>query len=53
LQGYQRLLHDHFRVDTTVGGKGALMALTVKGPYAVVVSNMRMPEMNGLQFLSR
>ena len=48
LQGYQRLLHDSFRVDTAVGCKGAAISLTFKGPYAVVVSDMRMPEMDGL-----
>ncbi len=53
LQGYQRLLRGSFRIDTAVGGKGALISLTCNGPYAVVVSDMRMPEMSGLEFLSQ
>ena len=47
------MLHGSFRVDTAVGAKGALITMTTKGPYAVVVSDMRMPEMDGLEFLSR
>jgi CheY-like chemotaxis protein len=53
LQGYQRLLRNDFQTDTAVGGMGALIALETKGPYAVVVSDMRMPEMDGVQLLSR
>jgi len=52
LQGYQRLLHEDFRVDVAVGAKGALIKIKTSGPYAVVVSDMNMPEMNGVEFLS-
>jgi len=53
LQGYQRQLHKRFAVDTAVGPLDGLKAIESHGPYAVVVSDMRMPEMNGVQFLSK
>ncbi len=53
LLGYQRLLHGHFETDTAVGGAGALTAIQSKGPYAVVLSDMRMPEMDGVQLLTK
>lgn len=53
LQGYQRLLRNDFVLETAIGGAAGLSALAQKGPYAVVVSDMRMPEMDGIQFLSK
>jgi len=53
LQGYQRLLRNDFQTDIAVGARGALAAIETKGPYAVVVSDMRMPEMDGIQFLAK
>jgi response regulator RpfG family c-di-GMP phosphodiesterase len=53
LNGYQRLLHREFQTDIAVGGTAALISLTTKGPYAVVVSDMRMPEMDGVQLLAK
>ena len=53
LQGYQRLLRNEFRTDTAVGGHSALIAFETRGPFAIVVSDMRMPEMDGVQLLSR
>jgi CheY-like chemotaxis protein len=53
LQGYQRLLRLDFQTDTALGGASALRAFEKDGPYAVVVSDMRMPEMDGIQLLSR
>jgi response regulator RpfG family c-di-GMP phosphodiesterase len=52
LQGYQRLLRNEFNIDTAVGGAGGLISIAENGPYAVVVSDMRMPEMDGVKFLS-
>jgi DNA-binding NtrC family response regulator len=53
LRGYQRLLHNEFKVTAAVGGAGALIILRTQGPFAVVVSDMRMPEMTGAQFLAK
>ena len=53
LEGYQRLLRREFRIDVAVGGKTALATMQTNGPYAVVVSDMRMPEMDGAQLLAR
>jgi response regulator RpfG family c-di-GMP phosphodiesterase len=53
LAGYQRLFHNEFQIDTAAGGAAALSALEATGPYAVVVSDMRMPEMDGAQLLAR
>jgi response regulator RpfG family c-di-GMP phosphodiesterase len=51
LQGYQRLLHREFEVATAVGGAAALTIIQHLGPFAVVLSDMRMPEMDGIEFL--
>lgn len=52
LSGYHRLLHRDFPIDTAVGGEQGLAAISQRGPFAVVVSDMRMPNMNGAEFLS-
>jgi CheY-like chemotaxis protein len=52
LEGYQRLLHREFTVNTAQGGHQGLAAIRANGPYAVIVSDMRMPEMDGIEFLS-
>jgi response regulator RpfG family c-di-GMP phosphodiesterase len=53
LDGYRRLLHKEFSLDTAVGGPEGLTAIAERGPYAVVVSDIRMPEMDGVQFLAK
>ncbi|MBD3337204.1 MAG: response regulator, partial [Candidatus Eisenbacteria bacterium] len=53
LKGFQRLLRKEFKIDVAVGGAEALEILEEKGPYAVVVSDLRMPGMDGIQLLSR
>jgi len=53
LAGYQRLFRYDFQIDTASGGAAALAALTATGPYAVVVSDMRMPGMDGAKLLTR
>jgi DNA-binding NtrC family response regulator len=52
LESYKRMLHREFRVDIATGGEKGLEAIQTAGPYAVVVSDMRMPGMNGAQFLA-
>ncbi|HSS96269.1 MAG TPA: HD domain-containing phosphohydrolase [Terriglobales bacterium] len=53
LQGYTRLFRNEFEIDTSVTGKGALIAIETNGPYAVVVSDMQMPEMSGVEVLRK
>jgi len=53
LQGYQRLLRNDFKVSTAVGGAAALTLIRHEGPFGVVISDMRMPEMDGIEFLLR
>jgi response regulator RpfG family c-di-GMP phosphodiesterase len=53
LDGYKRLLHKDFQPDTASSGREALDLLSRQGPYAVVVSDMRMPGMDGVQLLCR
>ncbi len=53
LEGYQRSLRKDFRIDIANGGNSALELIRANGPYAVIVSDMRMPEMDGVQLLAR
>jgi len=53
LEGYKRILYPEFEVDTADGGAKGLIAIKENGPYAVVVSDMRMPAMNGAEFLTK
>jgi ActR/RegA family two-component response regulator len=53
LDGYRRSLGREFLLETTVGAQEALALAAANGPYAVVVSDMRMPGMDGLQLLSK
>lgn len=52
LRGFERNLRLHFEVETAVGPARGLAAIQQRGPYAVVVSDLRMPEMDGIRFLS-
>lgn len=53
LDGFQRHLRKKFSLDTAIGPDAGLARIATNGPYAVVVSDMQMPGMNGVQFLSR
>jgi response regulator RpfG family c-di-GMP phosphodiesterase len=52
LQTYQRQLHKRYRIDIALGADPGLAAVNQSGPYAVIVSDMRMPGMDGIQFLT-
>ena len=53
LVGYQRIFHHEFQIDTAPAGRRPWLALKATGPYAVVVSDMRMPEMDGASLLAK
>lgn len=53
LSAYKRQLRKTFAIETACGGAEGLEALRKNGPFAVVISDMQMPEMNGLEFLSK
>jgi len=51
LAGFHRSLRKEFKIDTAVGGASALSMMRGRSPYAVVVADMQMPGMNGVEFL--
>lgn len=53
LAGCQRTLRKDFTLDTALGGEQGLTLIEQHGPYAVVVADMQMPGMNGIQFLTK
>ena len=53
LDGYRRSLRGQFDISVASGGKEALDKIAREAPVAVVVSDMRMPEMNGVELLKR
>lgn len=52
LQAYTRTLRSNFKVTTTDNGADGLQILKEEGPFAVVVTDYRMPKMDGIQFLA-
>lgn len=53
LDAYRRTLRKRFNIEVALGGEAALEAIAQRGPYAVVVADMRMPGMNGIELLAR
>jgi response regulator RpfG family c-di-GMP phosphodiesterase len=53
LDGYRRSLSREFALETAAGGQQALQLAADTGPYAVMVSDMRMPGMDGIRLLSK
>jgi response regulator RpfG family c-di-GMP phosphodiesterase len=53
LAAFERQLRKDFSVHTALGGEEGLRAISAHNPFAVIVSDLRMPGMDGIQFLSR
>lgn len=53
LEGIRRHLGRKVTMETATSGADGLRLVQESGPYAVVISDMRMPVMSGTQFLTR
>lgn len=53
LEAIKRSLHQHLEIHIALGGAEGLRLLKEAGPFALIVSDMRMPNMNGAQFLAK
>ncbi len=51
LEGLKLHLGRNFDMSTALTGEEAIELIADEGPFAVVVTDMRMPNMNGIQFL--
>ncbi len=52
LQAIRRGLHGRYKLQLAEGGSEAIKLMKESGPFAVVVSDMQMPDINGLQVLA-
>ena len=53
VEGMKRALGHSFRIEIAGGPEDGLNGLEHRGPFAVVVSDLRMPVMNGIEFLAQ
>jgi response regulator RpfG family c-di-GMP phosphodiesterase len=53
LNGIQRKLRKDFLLEAALGGPQGLAMIHEQGPFAVVLSDMQMPGMNGIEFLAK
>lgn len=53
LQAFERQFYKRFEIRTAIGPELGLQTLAADGPFATVVSDLRMPGMNGIEFLTR
>ena len=51
LSALKRQFRKQYDVSTAVSGAEGLQKIVKEGPFAVIISDMQMPEMNGIQFL--
>ena len=53
LDGIHRSLRKEFNIEKAVGPAEGLRLVAESGPFAVIVADMQMPGMNGLEFLRK
>ena len=53
LDGIERLLHGEFSISKAQDAEQGIASIQLFGPYAIVISDMRMPGINGARFLAR
>ena len=53
LNAIKRQLRKKFQLATATSGREGLEIIQKEGPFSVVVSDMKMPEMNGIAFLKK
>lgn len=53
LSTFQRNLRKQFQIMTATSGREGLTLIDQQGPFAVIVSDLRMPGMDGIQFLAQ
>jgi len=53
LDGFRRLLSRHFSISLCNAPLDALVRVEQEGPFAVVISDMHMPVMDGINFLAK
>ncbi len=51
LDAFHRQLRKQFNIETAVSGHDGLKKIADSGPFAVIISDMRMPVMDGITFL--
>ena len=51
LDGFRRQLRNKYQIETAISGQEGLKKIAASGPFAVIVSDMRMPVMDGITFL--
>ncbi len=53
LDAMRRQFRGKFQIVTALGGHEGLRILQTQGPFAVIVSDFKMPLMNGVEFLAK
>ncbi|MET0089017.1 MAG: response regulator [Candidatus Thiodiazotropha sp.] len=53
LDSFRRQFHKRLNIETATSGADGVQAVRDGGPFGLVVSDMMMPNMNGIEFLSR
>lgn len=53
LDGFHRQHRRKYQIETALSGREGLKKIAESGPFAVIVSDMRMPVMDGIAFLEK